>query len=585
MEAEAQTQVRKAEHTASGDPRKRAFLMKALRDALGEMSGIEETGGLLKSFLLMAMGDTGAVQGFAIVTGPRAEECKLAHQGWELSEMERLREHLPLIPNHLTQTSGRLEYESTAVGPQLITSRGIEDPSLFPAGTRVLIQWRTDPEHLGLLGLGAKIVEEGYDEEDIEFLLTLTGGLALSLRNATSLQLIHSLDANLHKRDLETAELIRQSEARQKELDSRIFHLNALYEAIRELKDLRGTEGMIKTFLLMVIGNLSLDGGYVLLVDQGRKAINMLYRGAGYDTLNRMPGDALEGLAERFFKAAKDKGIKPMSASLAAERTLIEQPGLSDEARTGVLFAIDETCIGFLGLGQRMTGTGLGQAEQDLLLAITHNFLVFLKNAKLFDSIKELKLDVDKGNIELGKAAEELSGTRVRLEKIERAKAQIKSVIHREMERSKRVALTDFALILGFALALGILFNLANPAGIDLIPLTWSHNPSPAIDVHWARLKYDRGSTIFVDARPAEFFNERHIKGAINLSPNLFDFVYRMKLSNVDPKDEIVVYGRNISRLYDEEVAFKLTSRGHGNIRILLGGLPAWKERGYPLGP
>jgi 3-mercaptopyruvate sulfurtransferase SseA len=58
-----------------------------------------------------------------------------------------------------------------------------------------------------------------------------------------------------------------------------------------------------------------------------------------------------------------------------------------------------------------------------------------------------------------------------------------------------------------------------------------------------------------------------------------------MKFSGLDPAKEIIVYGRTISRHYDEEVAFKLTSRGHSNVKVLPGGLPAWKEKGYHLVP
>jgi 3-mercaptopyruvate sulfurtransferase SseA len=47
----------------------------------------------------------------------------------------------------------------------------------------------------------------------------------------------------------------------------------------------------------------------------------------------------------------------------------------------------------------------------------------------------------------------------------------------------------------------------------------------------------------------------------------------------------VVVYGRNISRLYDEEVAGLLAKRGHKNVRILTGGLSAWKDQGLPVQP
>jgi hypothetical protein len=49
----------------------------------------------------------------------------------------------------------------------------------------------------------------------------------------------------------------------------------------------------------------------------------------------------------------------------------------------------------------------------------------------------------------------------------------------------------------------------------------------------------------------------------------LFDFVYMMRFSQIDPQQPMVVYGRNISRHYDEEIAYQLKQRGHSTIYVL----------------
>jgi 3-mercaptopyruvate sulfurtransferase SseA len=41
---------------------------------------------------------------------------------------------------------------------------------------------------------------------------------------------------------------------------------------------------------------------------------------------------------------------------------------------------------------------------------------------------------------------------------------------------------------------------------------------------------------------------------------------------------EIIVYGRTISKRHDEEVASNLVARGHKNVKILKGGLDAWRK-------
>jgi len=95
----------------------------------------------------------------------------------------------------------------------------------------------------------------------------------------------------------------------------------------------------------------------------------------------------------------------------------------------------------------------------------------------------------------------------------------------------------------------------------------------------------DKGQYVLVDARPTESFKQAHIPGALNLTPDLFDFLYGMRLAK-QPKDKpVLVYGRTVSRLYDEDVAGLLARRGHKNVMLVSGGLQAWKQAGFPVQP
>ena len=61
--------------------------------------------------------------------------------------------------------------------------------------------------------------------------------------------------------------------------------------------------------------------------------------------------------------------------------------------------------------------------------------------------------------------------------------------------------------------------------------------------------------------------------------------MYDLNLGQVDKTKGIIVYGRTISKLYDEEVAKKLVARGHRDVKIMTEGLNAWKKNGYPVEP
>ena len=75
----------------------------------------------------------------------------------------------------------------------------------------------------------------------------------------------------------------------------------------------------------------------------------------------------------------------------------------------------------------------------------------------------------------------------------------------------------------------------------------------------------------------------RFLEVLLHLS--FFDFLYTLELGEVDKEKEIILYGRTISRHYDEQVARKLILLEHKNTKILQGGLDMWKRQGYPVEP
>ncbi|MBI4775122.1 MAG: rhodanese-like domain-containing protein, partial [Deltaproteobacteria bacterium] len=123
--------------------------------------------------------------------------------------------------------------------------------------------------------------------------------------------------------------------------------------------------------------------------------------------------------------------------------------------------------------------------------------------------------------------------------------------------------------------------NLSNPSGLTLTPESWSGEALSRISPEEAHALWDTGEAVFVDARPEYFFEEEHIEKALNIPMTIFDIAYMMGLSQVDPEKPIVVYGSTVSRLYDDSVARQLILRGHTNVKLLKGGLSAWKKNGF----
>jgi rhodanese-related sulfurtransferase len=153
----------------------------------------------------------------------------------------------------------------------------------------------------------------------------------------------------------------------------------------------------------------------------------------------------------------------------------------------------------------------------------------------------------------------------------------------REAYKASRVSWFEFIVVIGVSTVLAMIFNYSNPNGIPLFPEFPKRSSIPAISPAVAMEEARRGGTLMLDARPENFYQKRHIKGAVNMPLTLFDIVYMMTFAEEDREREIIVYGRTISRLYDLELASKLILRGYKNVRILEGGLAAWEDKGYPV--
>jgi rhodanese-related sulfurtransferase len=148
-----------------------------------------------------------------------------------------------------------------------------------------------------------------------------------------------------------------------------------------------------------------------------------------------------------------------------------------------------------------------------------------------------------------------------------------------------RLSVVDFVFILGLSVFLAIGFNHANPKGLPMVPKIELDEAISFVNAAKAFEAYQTRQTQFVDAMPSGFYEKEHIPGAQNLPLSMFDFMYDMFPSHKEKDKKIIVYGRTISRYYDEEVANKLVIRGHRNVEILEGGLQAWKKNGHPVEP
>lgn len=110
------------------------------------------------------------------------------------------------------------------------------------------------------------------------------------------------------------------------------------------------------------------------------------------------------------------------------------------------------------------------------------------------------------------------------------------------------------------------------------------------VDAAKAKALHDKGA-LFVDARVAAEYAEKHIKGAVNV---VFKEVHK-KVAKLDPKDEfdmsklpadkskaMVFYCNGSPCWRGYKAADAAIKGGYKNVNWFRDGLPAWEAKSYP---
>lgn len=558
---------------------RKVFYLKALFETSCELTGLVQPKRILDAFLLMAMGPLGIAHGVAALFNVATGQGQVTGRGASSEELEEMTRNLPRIRTKF--------FPQERVGDGLpsrirfFTREGLSDHGLFPPATRVLVFWNLANGYSGFVGLGEKISGQAFDESDGDLLLNLTNILTSALSHALSVLNTQQLNAVLQKKNDELEAALEELKGYREALDRRVFHLGSLSELNAELSPLTDMGALLQTFVMTVMGSLGVRQGFVLVLERASRRAEFAARG-----LEREPalgGDAWEKLLYRSLDELENKSLAPMSVSRMGNPSFLGHMGIEMDAVLGFFFVLDPSCMGLVVLGPTIRGDSLSPEEVDLLATQTSSFLVFLKNARAFQTICVLNEDLTARNEELRRTIDELTEAQLTITLLEKARARIRSVIQNELERIGHPNVLDFVLILMLAACIGVLFNFSNPQGVPLVQEAVLRSASASVGAQEARRMLDEEKAVLVDARPKELYDQQHLQGAVNIPLALFDIMHMMKLGSLDPETPVIVYGRTISRLYDEELAFRLRQRDHDRVVVLSGGLDAWKAQGYPV--
>ena len=149
----------------------------------------------------------------------------------------------------------------------------------------------------------------------------------------------------------------------------------------------------------------------------------------------------------------------------------------------------------------------------------------------------------------------------------------------------------------GFILGAAVLFGLVQQW--PLVRQSWQGELAPllsqvrdqrraeqfqgvkTVNLAQAYALFQQGS-LFIDARPADEFNELHVPKSLNITPDMVEAGVAEKVAGLARDREIVVYCGQVSCDLALKVAEKLQSLGFTRVMAFMGGFRAWDEAGYP---
>ena len=152
---------------------RQVFHLQTLYDVSRELLGVVEIEAVLKRFLLMTLGNFGVIEGFILTHDTHSkDEPQLVVAGVQDNE------RLPLV-------AGAVRFlASERHGNAILPDEMIQQLEFLPPDMACILVFTVDEGCCGIIGLGAKIVNEPYREEDKDLLETLVNNLVVSLKNA-----------------------------------------------------------------------------------------------------------------------------------------------------------------------------------------------------------------------------------------------------------------------------------------------------------------------------------------------------------------------------------------------------------------
>jgi class 3 adenylate cyclase/transcriptional regulator with GAF, ATPase, and Fis domain len=386
--------------------------LRTLYDVSKELFGTTDAEAVLRNFLLLTTGNFGVPTGFILI---QEDTSRNVHQfvsiGFQDTDHQLLKKEAQDILQDMITPNGLEE------------SKAYLNPETFHVSMVCMVPFDVDGECSGLLGLGPKLTNEPFTQDDLDVLSTLVNNVVVALNNANAFQDIRRLNKDLEKKS--------------DQLDRRVFHLKTLYDVSKDIFGTVESETVLKNFLLMTLGNFGVMEGFILTLDTSMAEVSHFIP-VGLDDHN------LTAMQEQ----SKEYLLKSDSQYLSeSHRQIVNGSDLPPSIPLAMAFSVDESYGGLLGLGFKMTGDDYDENDRELLGTLLNNLVIALKNVRSFEEIKDLNEDLQTKNVLLEKTLAELQAALKKVEILESVKSNLSkfvpATVSKIIEKSPTAAIPD----------------------------------------------------------------------------------------------------------------------------------------------
>lgn len=229
---------------------------------------------------------------------------------------------------------------------------------------------------------------------------------------------------------------LADAERTEMELDRRMFYLKTLYDVSRDIFSNVEYEPILKTFLLMTMGNFGVVEGFILTMDRSSKEIEYFSSMGFKDTHENL----LKTGSKKVLISDVSEEVRLDSACL---KTI--DSSFPDTVELAIPFKIHPNTLGILGLGQKLVGDSYTENDTELLVTLMNNLVIALKNAQSFEEIRNLNRDLQKKNNQLETALTDLKASMRKVEILEGVKENLSKfvpvTVSRMIEKSPTAAI------------------------------------------------------------------------------------------------------------------------------------------------